>query len=222
MTEELGFFFCFKTVFFGFLRAVGCCSSVVLGSIRIVIGLGSSHRKHKKKKRKRHRRHRHDTTESEEEDPTAWAYVAVRNVPQYAPVIYTTSAADTTNRRPWLAHGDVDARTEFTPKYLKYVEKHMVSQRKRSVNQIVPPNTVVECMCPDLLAHTCKYELPRKHRSRDPYSVSARVIHDWALMKSHKEVNLTQGEGVRKIKALKCTIDGKKGVRNVQAGVSTI
>ena len=71
-------------------------------------------------------------------------------------------------------------------------------------------------MDPDLLLYVCKHELPRRHRTKCPENVDALAIHKWAMAADKEELEAESDEGLAKLRKLKCTIGGGKGVREVQ------
>ena len=120
------------------------------------------------------------------------------------------------NPPPLLKFGDPESKKVFQPKYTAYVAKHKSDQRNIPKEHRVLPRAVVECIEPNLLMQICRLELPKKYRTKKPENVSAMAVHRWVMGATKLPIDLEDAEGVRKMRALKCTIDAHEGLRNVQ------
>ena len=187
-----------------------------------------AHRKHQSKKRdKKHPKNRraerrkytqdlYDTPVSDEgSEPDDQYY--------YAPEVFTASSARVYDPydlkgivAPQLNYGDDATRETFRVKYLDYVTKHKAKMRKRAPRDRVLPQSVVECMRPSLLAYVCKHLLAPKYQTDNPESVGALVVHRWAMRRTKRTVAAENNKGIKEIKALKISLTGKDGVKNVQ------
>ena len=88
--------------------------------------------------------------------------------------------------------------------------------RRRPPGHRVLPRAVVECIDADLLMYVCRYELPRRYRTRRPERVDARAVHNWVMKRQENELDAEDEEGLSKIRELTCDISGAEGVRAVQ------
>ena len=71
-------------------------------------------------------------------------------------------------------------------------------------------------MDPDLLTYVCLNKLPKKHRSKNPATVSAQVIHDWVMQRKKNRLGAEDGDGLKKLKAVRIDLSGEEGERSVQ------
>ena len=117
---------------------------------------------------------------------------------------------------PTLKFGDRRARKAFREAYLKYVQRHDNAMRRRPPGHRVLSRAVVECIDPDLLMYICRYELPRRYRTRRPDRVDAMAVHNWVMKRQDYDLDAEDEEGITKIKELTCDISGGGGVRAVQ------
>ena len=120
------------------------------------------------------------------------------------------------NPPPVLKYGDPESKKAFQPKYTAYVAKHKSDQRNIPKAHRVLPRAVVECIEPNLLMQICRLELPKKYRTKRPENVSAMAVHRWVMGATKLPIDLEDAEGVKKMRALKCTIDAHEGLKNVQ------
>ena len=120
------------------------------------------------------------------------------------------------NPSPELKHGDPESKKAFRIKYLEYVAKHKTDQRSIPPMYRIPPRTVVECIEPGLLVQVCRLELPKKYRTKHPERASAVAVHRWVMGRAKLPFDLEDNEGVKKMRALTCTIDAHVGIRSVQ------
>ena len=117
---------------------------------------------------------------------------------------------------PNLNYGDDATRENFRVKYIDYVIRHKEKMRKRAPRDRVAPHSVVECMRPSLLTYVCKHLLKPKYQTDHPETVSALVIHRWAMRRTKKTVTAENNKAIKQIKALKIALSGEHGVKNVQ------
>ena len=132
------------------------------------------------------------------------------------PTVVYTSADLKRVTAPMLKHGDKAARKLFRVKYLKYAQEHANVMRGRPPSHRVPPKAVVECIDADLLLYICRYELPKRHRTKRPERADALAVHNWVMKVGASLLNAEDADGISQLKKLKCTIGGPDGVREVQ------
>ena len=63
-------------------------------------------------------------------------------------------------------------------------------------------------MKPSLLSYVCKHLLSPKYRTDKPESVSALVIHRWALGRTKAIIAAEDNKGIKEVKALKIALSG--------------
>ena len=132
-----------------------------------------------------------------------------------ATMVYSADSLDKV-KSPWLKYGDERAKREFETAYLKYCVKHDRVMRSRPPAHRTLPKAVVECMDPDLLGYVCQKAIPKKYRNKDPSKVRAQVIHDWVMTRETNRLGAEDGDGLKKLKAVKIDLGGEGGVRSVQ------
>ena len=161
------------------------------------------------------------TSLSESDDPSVReAYMRVeaqRRRQRAGPTTVVYSSSDLKDvRAPWLKFGDGTARQEFRLKYLSYLQRHDTVMRRRPLGHRVLPQAVVECIEPDLLLYICMHELPREARTNRPEDVDALAVHEWVMKEEAVGLGAENGEGLSKLRTLKCDIGSCQGVREVQ------
>ena len=104
----------------------------------------------------------------------------------------------------------------FQAAYLKYVAKHNRAMRNRPPAHRLLPKAVVECVDPDLLEYICRKGLKKRYRSKNPATVPAARIHKWVMRKKRNRLGAEDGEGLKKLKAVRIDLSGEGGVRSVQ------
>ena len=88
--------------------------------------------------------------------------------------------------------------------------------RSRPVAQRRPVKAVIELIQPRLLTYIARHALPEGQRGATIDDVSAEDIHHFVMGKPNTVVRGTVSAGAKELKKLKCTINPKYGVRNVQ------